>query len=149
MSQPSKHRIPKSRAKTAYGLLTEIENIAAVEPKRIAMRVCLLRGRYLSNYSSYDKPACQTVGCIAGWTYVLTHTANVNEFNLADTDHAGTILGLTCEQQQELFYPNLTCDKDQQTRSHAHAVIKHIRAFKAKYSRQLRAHRLPEVKTNV
>lgn len=149
--------IPLTTARNAYDLLTEIERLAIEEPARINMGVVCLRGKNLLEtisknlvnglapalgVSSVKKASsCNTVGCIAGWTLVRTGYSHANHYNSGDTERATSILGLTNSQNQELFFPNyLTGATNKQTRDHAREVVRHIRAFKAKYKDQLLAH---------
>jgi len=59
-------KIPRSRAKTAYGLVSDVIRAIKEEPKRVDMNV-------LSMTKSPDNggPACGTVGCFAGWVSLL------------------------------------------------------------------------------
>lgn len=155
MSQPADRKIPKSRAKTAYGLLTELEHVIAREPKRLDMSIVLLRGEAITDANPHlmfprQTPSCGTVGCIAGWTITLRSPLDTlqNVRITCDTSTARKILGLTFEQNHELFFDvELVNDgtAHRQTREHADAVIAHIRRFKAEYAKQLRSHKLPPI----
>ena len=57
--------------------------------------------------------------------------------------YAGNLLGLTGEQEDELFYDGgLLWARDQQTPSHARKTVAHIRRFQKKYRAQLMAKRI-------
>lgn len=152
---------PLTTAQTSYDLLTEIERLAIEEPARINMGVVYYRGQSLldkikHNLKSQEpkkfrlnadtivkSSSCNTVGCIAGWTLVRTGHAMKNGSNRGSTESARVLLGLSYEQEQELFYPDLLIDAtNKQTRAHAREVVAHIRAFKAKYKGQLMAHKI-------
>lgn len=136
--------MPYTNATTAYGMLNAICRIAKEEPKRIKMSVCYARGDQIYERGAYEKrPACNTIGCIAGWTLVLTGRSEDNERSGSSTDGAREILGLSLSQEQELFYPPFM-HKDVQTKRHADLTVVHIRAFQRKYKDQLLATRLPD-----
>lgn len=129
--------LPQSRARTAYGLLSEIAALALKEPKRIAMGVWCWKGlagtKKFVESSLVDEmevtfPACGIVGCIGGWTETLRPGCN-----------AWQRLGLNQAQGHELFRPNLVYDIRQQTPWHARATVRHIRRFQQKYRAQLLA----------
>lgn len=86
-------------------------------------------------------PACNTVGCIAGWTLVMTGQQHVSHGFM---DAAAATLGLTYEQACDLFTPSddLCTDPEQGTAAHAERVIVHVLAFAAKHEGQLRAREL-------
>lgn len=121
--------LPKS-VKTAYGLLSFIAKITAEEPKRMHMGEWrVTQPNWSANHIKF--PACGTVGCIGGWTEILSGQI------------AEAILGLTNDQQEELFFPSrLTGAARQGTAAHAAKVIRHIEKFQRKYSKQLKATRL-------
>lgn len=127
-----KTKLPKSKAKTAYGLLSEIKRLILAEPLRLAMGVWLARedDEYTDSDDVKCYPACGTVGCIGGWTQALTRK---------ERTRASDILGLNDHQQTELFHDGrLVYAKNQQTARHARATAKHIVAFQKKYASQLK-----------
>lgn len=85
------------------------------------------------------KPACGTVGCVAGWTALMT--LPVKMVPQVDTSaHAAKVLGLTNNQAAELFDGDAAGEAYEQTpREHAEAGIKHIRAFMKKHEKKLKA----------
>lgn len=123
--------IPKSRAKTAYVLLSEVRALALEEPKRMRMSCW---GGVVGNAETLPeshRPACGTVGCIGGWVNVLSPKSRRNG--------ASSILGLNSDQTDELFYGDLCTDDDQGTMKHARRVGALIRKFQKKYRAQLLA----------
>lgn len=58
--------IPKSKAKTAWGLLADVKRAILAEPKRADMGVFRRTVR-----PEHGGPACGTVGCFAGWVTLL------------------------------------------------------------------------------
>ena len=126
----TKTHMPTSKAKTAYGLLTEIAALAIAEPKRIAMstwRQTASSGVMVLTHTVFPNapravtmPACGTVGCIGGWFQTLSGRSPYE------------VIGDTL--QEELCYPHaLCCAAKQQTAAHARAVVAHIRRFQKKY----------------
>lgn len=138
--------MPTSNARTAYGLLNAIARIVSDVPERLDMsRVCY-RGDALESWarmSDAPVPDCLTVGCIAGWTLVLTGHTREHEQNPDDTVPAQIVLGLSqLGQAHELFYPEALVggpSGERQTRQHALDTVAHIRAFQRKYKTQLQA----------
>lgn len=135
----TKRAMPKSTATNAHELLSEIAALAVEEPKRIAMGAWLARSKAkLAGYFRFDEkehemPACNTVGCIGGWTEALKPRQG----------SASRILGLDACQTNVLFYDRRLCEApNQQTRGHARAVVRHIRAFQKQYRDQLLATRV-------
>lgn len=129
----AKSLIPKSKAKTAFGLLSEIAALAIEEPMRMTMNNWYLRpGAWKEPRRGF--PACNTVGCVGGWTETLVPNAG-----------ADRTLGLSQAQEVELFYPRLLM-KDGiahgQTLAHARKVVAHIRRFQKKYRGQLLSTRI-------
>jgi len=128
-------KIPTSKAKTAYGLLSEVAALALAEPKRIDMSRWVCREGSPSQYE-WDYvaplrgyPACGTVGCIGGWVDTLTRKKVGDAY---DT------LGLGLDAGNELFMPPWWADRDTQSRAHARKVVAHIRKFQKKYASQLK-----------
>lgn len=156
-----------SDATNAYDLLGDIAKLAIDEPKRIDMSIVRIRSNDDRQFANYDRvrPACGTVGCVAGWTITLaklkdrTSLDSLSFSGPSSMDEAGSLLGLTAEQQTELFMPDhLISDirprlehvyrqsdgtrariRRSQTREHARQTARHIRAFMAKYADQLKA----------
>jgi hypothetical protein len=142
-------KIERTKATNAYDLLAEIADMAAVHPERINMSSW--DARCGGPTSDVQKSDCGTVGCVAGWTCVLTETQIDFSRGGAETQiraGAGNVLGLTWEQERELFLslngsdslfnPNWVRTRPQ-TQAHGCEVRKHILAFMAKYEAQLKA----------
>lgn len=157
--------LPTTRATTAYGYLSAIAKLALEEPKRINMGVVVLRGlglrglglkRFIFETSMFSSqvnpqalPACNTVGCVAGWGLTLAGKTNAEDtFNRASMSEATQLFGLTDAQADELFMPDhLLHDTNKQTKRHALAVVKHIKGFQKKYAAQLKAHKVVKAKS--
>ena len=130
-----KSLIPVSKAKTAYGLLSEIATLALAEPKRMRMAV-FLDTRAAVHWGDHA-PACGTVGCIAGWTCVLTGN---NRGVWPVMERAMDVLGLSYKEGAALFLiPRLCNEEKQGTAVHARHVVAHIRRFQKRYATQLKA----------
>lgn len=128
-----KSLIPKSKAKTAYGLLSEVAALVRAEPKRLAMAIWTTDGdEDLPPTGVF--PACGTVGCIGGWTETLMRERGI------EYPDAPTILGLVGEQSALLFCPSrLMNAANQQTPEHAAETVAHIHKFQKRYRAQLLA----------
>lgn len=134
-----KSLIPKSRAKTAYGLLNEVKRLILAEPKRYDQGTFIARRNGHSRlFDPQDFPACGTVGCVAGWVATLK-TEKLFEYG-ATPLIAKRILGLDRLQQAELFdgCAGATIEHTAQTLKHAQAGVAHIERFQQRYSAQLR-----------
>lgn len=137
-------KIPKSKARTAYGLLSEVCKIIRDEPKRYnQLAVLVKQDNYSSvNLSYFTKlgfPSCGTVGCVAGWVHELK--GNKNDWVLSS---AGRILGLINNQVNEFFNENALHELNKegfepQTKEYAELGVQHIQAFQEKYKKQLLA----------
>lgn len=122
--------LPKSKAKNAFDLLSEIAALTKDEPRRMRMESW---GGIIGNAKGMDKaPSCGTVGCIGGWVDVLK----------GSDEHAIDVLGIDTLQADELFYGEEVNDARQGTVRHARRVIALIRRFQKKYAKQLKAKRV-------
>lgn len=148
-----KQALPWTNAKTPYGLLNAVIRITRENPARMMMRVVCYRGesltRVVSNqyYTQMVEPSCGAVGCVAGWSLILMGRTRDDEGNnpFWQLLEASTLLGLSKAQEKELFLPeDLMGAPDQQSPSHARAVIAHIRDFQKKYEVQLKSITLAE-----
>lgn len=131
-----KTKMPKSRAKTAYGLLGEVAALILAEPKRYDQRDVLTFKT--GDHETYF-PACGTIGCVAGWTVALKASAPkvvAGNGNVLGT--ARKILGLTEGQEYELFVDSAVGGKSQGL-THARNGARHISQFQKKYRAQLLA----------
>jgi hypothetical protein len=138
--------IPRSKAKNAYDLLSEVARLILAEPKRYAQEFYLSHGMPNGKPNSAalaGYPACGTVGCVAGW--VTTLKATTESPFLHTGQKAENILGLSTNQAGELFDASAlygVTDGDippPQTRAYAKLGAKHIRLFQRRYRAQLKA----------
>jgi len=129
-----KHLLPVSKAKTAYGILSEVVKLVLEEPKR--MRMAMWGGNDGNvdclNLPINERPSCGTVGCIGGW---IEHQARQQgvEMDAADLlkmDPDG-------EPISALFYGRLCSDPRQGTPAHARKVVRLIRSFQRKHRTHL------------
>lgn len=129
--------IPKSKAKTAYGLLGGVCAVITAEPLRLDMQIVCLRDPAAVSVRYNKSPVCGTVGCIAGWALTLNGKTTPQETNYGVTWYAAELLGLDSTQEEELFQPRRLMGSNQQTAQHAERVVAHIRKFQKKYRAQL------------
>lgn len=140
-----KGKLPVSKAKTAYGLLSEIAALAIAEPKRIRMSKWLAT-QTVKDYGA-SAPACGTVGCIAGWGAVLVGTKKERAamlsgyFGVDGLGIAGRIFGLSKDATYSLCTTDGMCFTEG-TPPHAREVIHRIRRFQKRYKAQLLAKRV-------
>lgn len=77
-------------------LLRKVQKHILAEPRRLNMDCILIRDL---DTEDTDNPLCGTVGCIAGWAWVISGKKG-DDFNLAD---AGKELALRPIEQDRLF----------------------------------------------
>jgi len=140
----TKDLVPKSKAKTAYGLLSDIAKTITDEPKRYNQGQWLvtLNDDQRKAYEAYGDPApkCGTIGCVAGWAVTLKRAPLISTFFNGDSVQAtaADLLDLSTDQQSELFgVPDQFEGKEPQTRAYARMGVAHIRKFQKKYRAQL------------
>lgn len=109
--------IPKSKAKTAYGLLSEVRALILAEPKRYD------QARWISHGSGDNYPRCGTIGCVAGWVDTLKPSRGRHV-----VDRASAVLGLDYWKSSELF-DGAAASGNGQTVRHAKLGAAHIRRF--------------------
>jgi hypothetical protein len=134
----TKKSLPKSNAKTAYGLLSEVRRLILAEPKRYN-QTDTISFRDRPDCWSIDTgkwPACGTVGCVAGWVTMLKSPDRAELYDVLAP--AAQILGLDSEQRHELFRGS-AAGISSQTVAHAKAGARHIAQFQQKYAKQLKA----------
>lgn len=130
--------IPKSKAKTAYGLLSEVVRLVEEEPKRMWMGIWSACAADVILDKS-RRPACGTVGCVGGWCEVLVPGSSAQK-----------TLGLTGVQSAGLFLDNdLCCDRYQGTLGHARRVVRHVRRFQKAHETQLRKKKIVAARKTV
>lgn len=129
-----KSKLPTSRAKTAYGLLSDVCRVIVAEPKRYAQSIYIERAN--EPFKQFDEhPACGTIGCVAGWVATLK---TQRRFRYHETPViAKERLGINEGQAMELFGESVAGVA--QTMRHAHNGVAHIRKFQKKYRAQLLA----------
>jgi hypothetical protein len=133
-----KKSLPTSKAKTAYGLLSEIRALILAEPKRYNQHDVL---DYVEPDEA-DAPACGTVGCVAGWTCVLKVRrlkAKWLEAEISVLDQAQEILGLSDGQAGLLFEGHIAGERCGEIEAHADRGAAFIAAFQKRFARQLKA----------
>ena len=119
--------LPRLRRRvTAYTFLAKVlPKVILAEPRRMRMGIWQLQA-----WKDMDnRPACGTVGCIGGWTEIMTGR------------RAARVLGLRdqwSKASRELFFGPLTNDLDQGMPLHARRVVAHLKRFATKYRATLR-----------
>lgn len=135
--------IPKSRARTAYGLLSEVRALILAEPKRYDQGLYIMRADDDKDSADVRRgyPSCGTVACVAGWVATLAHS---EPFHAGETvGIASHILGLSWIQTGELFNGSAVSDHlGPQTKRYAKAGAKHIADFQRKHRAQLKTTRV-------
>lgn len=145
-----KTSVPKTRAKTAYGLLSAIRRLILAEPKCYDQEIYINRAGQ-ENFSPADEyPFCNTVGCVAGWVVMLRHPHTTAKYNQI-ASRAKHILKLSGGAATELFHASAAFKPDPssrtgqyrrtdpQTPEHARYGAAHIAKFQRKYRTQLLA----------
>lgn len=138
----SKNAMPVSKAKTAYGLLSEIRKLILEEPKRYNQTDWLRTGKVTKMIYRDGAPACGTVGCVAGWVIALkANPKKVDMYELPTI--AGRILGIKGDydyggQVRELFHSDAAGVREDIS-THAERGAEHIAKFQKKYAKQLKA----------
>jgi hypothetical protein len=141
--------LPKSRAKTAYGLLSEIRRIILQDPRRYDQETTLRRIEARSLWYYDDAPPCGTVGCVAGWTVALKPKDAVQAVDPPGWSpvlrQAKAILGLTTGEAYVLFSGDAAGVRDPSAagrRRHARAGAAHIARFQKAHAKHLKATRV-------
>lgn len=137
--------MPVSRAKTAYGLLTEIRRLILAEPKRYDQTdtVTFWTERDISSLDSHDRRefapgACGTVGCVAGWVYAMKSPRGRKRRQGLTLRFAQRLLGLNDDQAEGLF-EGTSFGARPGTARHARHGADHIANFQHDHRAQLRA----------
>lgn len=142
----TKTALPTSRAKTAYGLLSEIRRLILAEPKRYNQKRYLERVDANSPWidagvlSASDAAPCGTRACVAGWVVTLQHGADATYLSAAVD--AQEILGLDCDAADALFAGHAAGTTTPGTKAHAKAGAAHIARFQKQHAAQLKATRV-------
>lgn len=139
-SRTKRTAVPRSKAKTAYGLLSKIAALIVDEPKRYH------QGRFLdvknADDNPRDYPSCGTVGCVAGWVVTLKGKQGNRTLYPLVGSTARKILGISDAQSYELFHADALDTADHQgpppqTAAHARKGAAHIRKFQKAHRAQL------------
>lgn len=146
----AKSVMPKSKAKTAYGLLSEIRKLILEEPKRYYQGAWKVRP---TDVPPELRPACGTVCCVAGWVDTLKSARPVIDgfawdFEMdmpAVSASAIRILGIGPTAAADLFHGNAAgtrADTGRSVANHAKRGAAHIARFQKKYAAHLKAKRV-------
>ena len=139
---PKLKAIPRSKAKTAWGLCADVIRVIMAEPKRADI------GSYITKESPKSGgPACGTVGCFAGWLTLLKGGRE----GMSVGQHAVSLLGNNIDYRT--VGPNRdyvfnsgegdTCGTTiPGTLSHACAIAARIRKFMTVNEKALRARKV-------
>ena len=122
----AKNAMPVSKAKTAYGLLSEIKRLIVNDPEHYDQQIC------------WRHSGCGTVCCVGGWVVMLKapRTRDGNRLTRAEK-----ILGLDWDTGTELWQFNAAGNRADR-RAHAERGAAHIARFQKKYAAQLKAKRV-------
>jgi hypothetical protein len=129
------------RASNAYELLDGIRRLILEEPLRINMNHF-----YAPPSQRRAEPRCGMVGCIGGWTNILTNPDG-DRWSWDNSEDARLTLGLTQSQAYDLFWDRVLITEAGETASggmaqtfeHAQHVADHIERFQKRYEAQLKA----------
>ncbi len=134
-------KVPKLRAKTAYGLLGQIARLIVEEPKRYNQSKWIaVKGNddhAAEGLPERGFPACNTVGCAAGWVCALTMKNPPLYWSVED--EATEILGLEGSGIEWELFDETAGGPKPQTKAHARRGAKHIEKFRKKYRKLLLA----------
>ena len=137
--------IPRSRAKTAWGLCQDVIRTIKKEPKCADMSV--FTGVRLPEDGG---PACGTVGCLAGWICRLAGKPTRGWFYLPAAEHIidpkGQLNYCTVGPQNFDVFNAGDGDRCRTTspgsRAHAHAVVTRMKKFMRINKTKLKAQRI-------
>lgn len=140
--------LPRSKAKTAWGLMADVKRAILAEPKRADMTSVI---GYLA--PTEGGPACGTVGCVAGWVAVLGRKYpspyEIEMSNAVGVARAllGEVNYFTVGQYGHYVFnagAGDACDTtNPNTPAHARAVAKRIDKFMRVNEKALKARKLP------
>lgn len=140
-----------SKAKTAYGLLRDVQKAIIEEPRRANMGVYTCK---LNPDTDPYAPACGTVGCVAGWISLLSGQGRVDDDIPARKllDPKGDVLDLNTVGPYRNYVFNGgegdACNRTTPgTPEHAGAVVQRIETFIQRNLKALKARRLPSLST--
>lgn len=130
-------KIPKSKAKNAYELLSEVRALILAEPKRYNQGIWELHAipGVVDRFDApLGVPQCGTVACVAGWVNTLK-PRNDQEY---PDDAAMQTLGITSHQAGALFDAD-AFNGEPQTMAYARLGERHIARFQKRYEKRLKA----------
>jgi hypothetical protein len=128
---------PRSKATTAYALLSEVRRLILAEPKRYHQgRFIVRKGDEENEFDRVKMPACGTVGCVAGWVATLKGPANFSYGRASGI--ARRILGISAMDAWE-FFGGAAVDGRPQTKRYAQAGAAHIARFQREHAAELKA----------
>jgi hypothetical protein len=131
-----KKSLPKSKARNAYDLLSEIATLIVDEPRRYNQNVWIAAADGNDFAAPRGLPACGTVGCVAGWVRTLKGAMESG----TTSEVAQRVLGINDIQVCQLFSAGaIQVSANVQTKAYAKAGAAHIRRFQAKHAAQLKA----------
>lgn len=131
--------LPKSKATTAYELLSEVRRLILEEPKRYNQE------HVFTDPVNRNAPQCGTIACVAGWVAVLKGL----DRNRDIMSQAANVLGIDDTEADELFSGAAIdeiagCNTAPMigTPEYASYGAQHIAKFQKKYAAQLKAKRV-------
>ena len=142
--------LPKLKARTAYGLLSQVKQLILEEPKRYNQGIFISK-RSNGAYNPEEYPACGTIGCVAGWVTMLVDPREDEDMNwywFEPTKIAQKALGLE-GYQCDLLFDGDAVDAlagwktpAEGTRAYARLGARHITRFQKRYEKQLKAKKI-------
>lgn len=146
--------VPRSRAKTAWGLLQDVKRAILAEPKRANMWCFSIHKE-----PKDGGPSCGTVGCFAGWTAMLARKNAVLSYDPNTTYNAFKAKLILGDNLDYSFYNGEDCHSvfnlgsgdscastNPGTRAHARAVAARITRFMKVNETALKARKLADVR---
>jgi hypothetical protein len=136
----AKAALPRSKAKNAYDLLSDVCDVVLAEPKRLQMVTWLEFAASARKWLEPDEiPVCGTVACVAGWAVILKRgRRRVEECPDCDIPTvAGELLGLDPALKETLFGTMPLAEGG--STAHVEQEVAFVRAFQAKHEAQLKA----------
>lgn len=129
MKKSAKAKLPKPiKSRNPIMILKAVIRVIKAEPKRYDQSELITHiGDGTCNESEF--PICGTIGCVAGWTNILTGARGRQQLSL---ERAGRLLHLTPGERFELFTgaPPLVRRRGLVSpRQHAADGVKHIKRF--------------------
>jgi len=138
--------IPRSTATNAYDLMADVVKVIRDEPKRMDMSTFTrLKMKFVPKAR---RPACGTIGCVAGWMVMLTmsdeHLWEIRDAGLMSEWRAQQLLPSSVRGAASRLFYSMVHAGDDGTPAYAEEVITLIEAFMRDHEAALRAHVLTE-----